>query len=283
MTSPNQDLAYPTVDLELARRLERAEGMANAGYVDARREVQPQVGAEWFEVAGVYAMFDGAASPISQTFGLGLFESFSSRQLDQVEAFFTHHGCPTSHEVSSFAAPSILNLISARRYSPVEASVVLIRPTRTSSKADGDTVAIRRIQESETPLWARVAGQGWSSESAELAAFVEDFGNVIGRTRGVHCFLAELNGQPIAAAALNISNGVALLAGASTIPDARRQGAQLALLQARLAFADDHDCDLAMVVTQPGSASQRNAERQGFRPVYARSKWQLNNDGGTRR
>jgi hypothetical protein len=35
-----------------------------------------------------------------------------------------------------------------------------------------------------------------------------------------------------------------------------------------------------MVVTLPGTASQRNAERQGFRPVYTRAKWQrqLSND-----
>jgi hypothetical protein len=67
---------------------------------------------------------------------------------------------------------------------------------------------------------------------------------------------------------------VALFAGASTIPRARRQGAQLALLQARLAFAAERQVELAMIVAQPGSASQRNAERQGFRPVYTRSKWQ---------
>ena len=63
------------------------------------------------------------------------------------------------------------------------------------------------------------------------------------------------------------------MAGASTIPSARKQGAQLALLNARLRFAAEHGADLAMVVTAPGSASQRNAERQGFFPVYTRAKW----------
>jgi hypothetical protein len=80
-------MTYPTVDLALARRLERAEGLANAAFVDARRDVQPEVGAEWMEAAGVLAMFDGPASPITQTFGLGLDESLA-RELDQIEAFF---------------------------------------------------------------------------------------------------------------------------------------------------------------------------------------------------
>jgi hypothetical protein len=34
-------------------------------------------------------------------------------------------------------------------------------------------------------------------------------------------------------------------------------------------------CDLAMMCAEPGGASQRNAEREGFRIAYTRTKWQL--------
>jgi hypothetical protein len=270
---------YPPVDLTLARRLERAEGLANAAYVDARREVQPEVGAEWMEVAGVLAMFDGPASPITQTFGVGLDESFTGTDLDQVEAFFSTRGAPTAHEICSFVAASVLNQISARGYSPMEASIVLVRPTTAPTTPGSGRVTVRVVEDTEASGWARVSGQGWGSESPELAVFIEEFGRITGRARDVNCFLAELDGEPIAAAAMCVSNGIALMAGASTIPAARRQGAQLALLHARLAFAAARDIGLAMVVTAPGSASQRNAERQGFRPVYARSKWQLRRAG----
>jgi hypothetical protein len=40
-------------------------------------------------------------------------------------------------------------------------------------------------------------------------------------------------------------------------------------------YAFDHGCDLAMMVVVPGSDSQRNAERKGFRIAYTRTKWQL--------
>jgi hypothetical protein len=70
-----------------------------------------------------------------------------------------------------------------------------------------------------------------------------------------------------------LADGVALLAGACTIPQWRKQGAQLALLQHRLHVAAEHGCDIAMVATLPGSASQRNAERRGFRVAYTRTKW----------
>jgi hypothetical protein len=57
------------------------------------------------------------------------------------------------------------------------------------------------------------------------------------RAGGVHCFLAEIDGRPVATGALSIVGDVALLAGASTIQSARGQGAQLALLAARLEYA----------------------------------------------
>jgi hypothetical protein len=50
---------------------------------------------------------------------------------------------------------------------------------------------------------------------------------------------------------------------------------QTALLRERMRFAFDHGSDLAMMVAAPGSESQRNAERNGFRIAYSRTKWRL--------
>jgi hypothetical protein len=86
-------------------------------------------------------------------------------------------------------------------------------------------------------------------------------------------YLALLDGEPIGTGSLSVVNDVALLAGASTIPRARRRGAQLALLHARLRDAVEAGCTVAMMCARPGSASQRNAERHGFRIAYTRTKW----------
>jgi GNAT superfamily N-acetyltransferase len=68
---------------------------------------------------------------------------------------------------------------------------------------------------------------------------------------------------------------VALLAGAATVPEMRRRGLQTALIEARMQYAADHGCDLLMIVAEPGSQSQCNAERNGFRVAYTRTKWRL--------
>jgi hypothetical protein len=133
---------------------------------------------------------------------------------------------------------------------------------------------VRQISADEADMFGRVTAQGWS-ESVELRLFLEGFGRAIASRPNSPCFVAELDGVPIATGVLAIWNGVALLAGASTVPAHRRQGAQRALLDARLRFAVEHDCDIAMMCAAPGSASQRNAERHGFRIAYTRVKWQL--------
>jgi hypothetical protein len=49
----------------------------------------------------------------------------------------------------------------------------------------------------------------------------------------------------------------------------------LALLDARLRYAAAKGCKIAMMGALPGSQSQRNAEKQGFRIAYTRIKWHL--------
>ena len=99
------------------------------------------------------------------------------------------------------------------------------------------------------------------------------FSRVSARKTSGHSFIAEFSGEAIAAGGLTIHAGVALFAGASTVPEGRRKGAQNALLTARLHFAVKNGCDIAMMCALPGGASQRNAERQGFRIAYTRMKW----------
>lgn len=262
-------------DITLARRLERAEASANAAFVESRAALEPAAGAIWKEIAGAYAMFDGVGSPLTQTFGIGIFDPFREREFMEAETFFHGRGASTFHEVSSFAAADTVRLVRSRGYTQVEESVVLVQPIVANGYTATGDIRVRTIDASECDRWADVSAAGWSSVSAELADFVRSFGRVTARARGMHCFVGELDGEPVATAALSLGTDVALLAGAATIPAARNRGAQRALFEARLAFAAAHGADLAMVVTQPGSGSQRNAERQGFVPAYTRTKWEL--------
>jgi hypothetical protein len=105
--------------------------------------------------------------------------------------------------------------------------------------------------------------------------FLRGFGRIVATSEGTLCIFAELDGDPVAGAVLRCHEGVALFGGACTVPEARKQGAQRALIEARMRIAISQECDLAMMWAQPGSASQRNAERHGYRIAYTRIKWKL--------
>lgn len=268
---------YPFVDRALAQRLERTEASANAAFVESRARLFPDSGACWVDVAGAYAMFDGVDSPLTQTFGLGMFEPVTPAAMDQLEQFFESRSAQVNHEVSPLAHAS-LALLAERGYSPIELTSVMFRPlTRASLDAAGagSGVHVEVIDAAHEPVWTETAARGWS-EQPEAAAFMATVGRISVAARGSVCFLARLDGRPIAAGGLSIHDGTALLAGASTVPEWRRLGAQLALLYQRLRYAVDQGCTLAMMGAQPGSASQRNAERHGFRIAYTRIKWRRN-------
>lgn len=268
---------FPLADSRLALRLEMAEARANAEFVDARAKVFPDSGARWIEVDGAFAMFDGPASPVTQTFGLGISGPVTDVDLDVIENFFRERGADVFHEVSPLADAGLLPLLNERGYRPIEFTSVMYRPVsggRPVAAEDGDKVRVRLIGEDEQGKWAQTSASGWS-EYAELKDFLEEMGRVSAKRTDTRLFLAELGDRPIAAGALSVSDRVALLAGASTIPEARRQGAQLALLEGRLRHAARENCDLVMMCAAPGSASQRNAERNGFRIAYTRIKWRL--------
>lgn len=270
-------LTYPPSDLALSRRLETAEGRSNVAFVESRAEVTPASGATWVEVAGAFAMYDGPTSPLTQTFRLGLARPATPGDLEELESFFHDRGAPVHHEISPLADAGLPALLSGRGYRPSEFTSVLYRPIASGTRFTGprnDAIVVRRIEPGEVDRWAGTAAAGWS-ESAELHDFMLGVARVHARRRDVVSFIVELDRRPIATGALCLFEGVALLAGASTIPAARRQGAQLALLEARLRFAAGEGCDLAIMGAQPGSASQRNAERHGFRIAYTRIKWSL--------
>jgi hypothetical protein len=264
-------------DHALARRLERAEGAAGAHFVEALARAVPQSGAQWIEVAGAYAMYAGSHSPVTQTFGLGLFQAPTVRDMERIEAFFRERGAPVHHEVSPLAGQALAAMLSERGYHPIEFSSVMFLPLggdMPSPRGNTGSVTVRLIGEGEHDLWVHTATEGWRELTA-LSEGMADIMRILAARQGALAFVGELEGRPIATASLAIHDGVALFAGASTIPERRHRGAQGALLEQRLAYARRIGCDLAMMCAEPGSGSQRNAERQGFRIAYTRIKWGL--------
>ncbi|MGD9590149.1 MAG: hypothetical protein AB7Q37_12580 [Pyrinomonadaceae bacterium] len=265
-------------DIELSRKLERTEARANADFVETRARLAPSHGAEWIEVGGAYAMFDGVESPLTQTFGLGVFEDVTDTQLDELESFFKKRGAPVFHEVSPMADQSILGLLAERGYRPIELTSVMCReldPDLPLEPRTDSRVTARVIDQGEVELWARTSAEAWKTEHPGLGEFMLNFGTVSAQCAGAYPYIGHLDGTAVSTGMLFVYDDICILAGASTVPSGRRQGAQNTLLRARLNCAVQQGCRIAMMCAQPGSQSQKNAQRNGFDIAYTRIKWQL--------
>ncbi len=265
------------IDRELSQKIERAEARSNADFVETRARLMPEVGAAWIEVGGAYAMFDGVESPLTQTFGLGIFEETTQEHLDEIEAFFQERGAPVSHEVSPLTDPSQMSLLSTRGYRPIELTSILVReiPGDVKTVVRNEGIKTRVISPDEVDLWAKTSADAWATEHVGLAEFMYKFGGISAQCAGAYPYIAELDGKAIATGMLFVQDDIAMLAGASTVPEGRNQGAQNALLAARMKFAAEKGCSLAIMGALPGSQSQKNAQKNGFEIAYTRTKWQL--------
>jgi GNAT superfamily N-acetyltransferase len=261
-------------DHALAERLEAAEGFACGQFAVARKRLFPECDSAWMRCAGADVVFDGVDAPTTQTFGLGMFEELTPEALEEIERFFQVRGAEVMHEVSPFAGAATLDLLCARGYEPFEISNVMYRAVEEPAAASADSgIRVRVIDPVEGRLWNEVSARGWTHEHPELEVFVQQMGAIIVAREQSPCFLAEIDGVAGAAGVLILHKGVALFAGAATVPEMRRRGLQAALLETRMRYAFEHGCDLAMMVAEAGSNSQRNAERKGFRVAYTRMKW----------
>lgn len=266
-------------DLFLSRRLESAEGRACVEFAEARRRLFPESRSEKMESIGAYVVFDGVNSPSTQTFGLGILEELSAETLDRVEQFFVDREAAVSHEISPLSGVQALDLLCTRNYRPVELSSVLYRSIGPPTDDEPRNIQVRVIHPGEGQLWAQINARGWGYEHPEFKELLLDHGELASKRANSVSFLAEFDGVPGAVGGLCINDGVALFAGATTTPELRGRGLQGALLRERMRYAFDHGCDLAMMVTEVGSSSQRNAERQGFHIAYTRTKWRLLSPG----
>jgi len=254
----------------IAERLEAAEAAINAATAFAYQQLNPDAVAAVETIAGGQAIYLGLGSPLSQAIGVGMNGPVSEDDLDRLEEFYRSRKSGVTISLCPFADFALPGLLSARGYRISHFENTMARPLIQLADPAGPPAAgvrVRRAAGGEAELWTRLVLAGFemdpTPETVEL--FISLFhapGDVL---------LALADGQPAGGGCMAVHQKVALFAGDSTLPEFRGRGAQRALIGARLEMAAQAGCDLAMACTQPGSVSERNYERHGFRVVYTKA------------
>ncbi len=271
-------------DARLARRLEAIICVEWRRLAETTREAWPEKGATYLDVADGVALWLGEGSPVNVAVGLGMETPVEEAHLRQVEDFYARRGATPILATCPFADPSLFALLAKRGWQITEFENVLAlelaggavgrrrrrrRPTAAPWAAPlppGVEVRVASTPE-ERALWGHIAARGFSDDG-EPTPTHEEFGQLMAARADSILVLGWVDGEPAGTGALGIDDDVAWLSGDSTLAQYRRRGVQQAIQRYRLQLAHEAGCTLAITESAPGSGSQRNMERLGFRVVY---------------
>ncbi|HEX8494721.1 MAG TPA: GNAT family N-acetyltransferase [Pyrinomonadaceae bacterium] len=258
-------------DHVLARRLELHEGHGIAGSVKTLGVLKPDDGVAVEMVAGAYAIYAGASSPISRAIGLGMNGALSAAEVSQAEEFYLSRQTNVQIDLCPLADASLKTLLNERGYQLGDFVNVWFRfiADYEATKATAAGIKVRETEPADADAWIRSVSGGFVEREELTEADMEVATNFFHDTQ-TRCFLSIVDGQAAGGGALYIHEGIAALFSGSTLPNARGRGAQTALVHARLEAARDAGCELAVVKTAPGNASQRNVQRAGFHLAYTK-------------
>ena len=259
------------VDRALARRFESAEEVPQVRYAELYRKLRPEIGADAKAIGTGHMTFAGVGSPIGRVTGAGFNSDIGANELDAIEDFYRSHQAPSQVDVCPLSDAPLLEMLKEREYKFTEFNNVLYR--RLDPNEDFlVTPGIRRVSSDDAAVCSAVMERSFFPDGNVPKEFEGIFPPLF-QMEGAIVFLAEVEGRAAACGAgmMIPEHGIIALFGAGTLAEHRRRGQQTALLQTRMAAGAAAGCEFAVIVTQGGTTSQRNAERLGFRVAYSKA------------
>jgi len=178
------------------------------------------------------------------------------------------------------ATPALLKSMSAANLRPIRYQVALYGPCGppkiVAEHSHGPKVAIKLVNAACASVWAKVWRESYGQSLTVKDSVIHDLAAdtfVLHRNPNWHLYLATLNGEPAGVAAMFIHDNIGFLIMAGVMPQFRRHGCHMALIEQRLADAFQDNCQMIASVTELGSTSQHNLERSDLRIAHTRSYW----------
>lgn len=226
------------------------------------------------EINGGAACFSGFDSFLSQVVGWGFTTKTKqmNAEIERIEHFYRSLNHPrVDIELCPYAGQQLGVFLSQRGYQISELNNISVLDVGKWQRAelDEDQFTIQKIPSDEFAEWSKRIAMGFGYPDAR-----EQFFHYI-NAQGITAFAVYDQGQIIAGATIAMHGSVCDLGVTSTLPLYRGKGLQKKLIAARLNFASQNGMEIATVTTEPGSVSDLNIQKVGFRSAYTRIKMTL--------
>jgi GNAT superfamily N-acetyltransferase len=209
----------------------------------------------------------------NRVLGLGLERPATEADVAKIAGFFRELGVDWCAAVAPQAdPPQLASWLSAQRLAPGY-GWAKFRRGADEPQAGATDVRVEQVDGREANTFAEVFVRGYG-----VPEVMQEWLARLPERERWRCFVAYDGDTPAATGAVFISEGVAWLGIAATLPEHRRRGAQSALLAARIEAAAESGCEV--LVTETGelvegrpSSSYRNILRAGFELDYVRANY----------
>ncbi len=258
-------------DAALARRLEGLISAEWRHFAHLAGSLWPDNGIAHLEVAGGVALWLGEGGLLNVAAGVAMEGPVTEADLRGVEDFYARRGATPMLATCPFADPSLIVSLGVRGWRLTEIENVLALEVRAIPVAPvplppGIEVRVC-VTQAERELFGQMTALGFSDDAAPGRAH-RDLGEMMAVDPGQTLVLAWADGLPVGTGSMKIAGDVAWLSADSTLQGFRGRGIQQAIQRHRLRLAREAGCTLVVTEATPGSGSQRNMERLGFRVVY---------------
>jgi ribosomal protein S18 acetylase RimI-like enzyme len=195
-------------------------------------------------------------------------EHTSDAELDQLLAAARASGAPTARVLPLAGAGTLQRRLAARGFEADALDPVFVRALDDLPPVPGH---VRVAARGDFDAWCRVAshtGGDGDGRPERIAALRAQFAD-----ERFQLFLARERGEAVAAGALFVHDGLAVMAYACTLPEQRGRGHQRALIAARLAAAKSAGALLAVSLPEVRGPSQSATLGSGFQLAFHRALW----------
>jgi GNAT superfamily N-acetyltransferase len=257
-------------DRGLAARIERSGVRDMEACAISARDSGVYDDAALFRVGGGIAAWYSPDNVLNGSIGLGMNGRVELEAVVALEAFYRERGARPTVDVCPLADPSLTMWLAERMFVPLSYENVLVRSigARQGLPDTSGDVELLIGEDVDRAVWADVIARGFTED--EPTAEDHRVARASSMCEDSTLFMALVHGSPAGGGMLALDGGLGHLNADATLPAFRDRGVQHATIVARLRHAAECGADLVYVETAPGSGSQRNMERLGFRVAYTR-------------